>query len=99
MELPTISNYGEYSGNGNYGAHSLCMDVGPLTVWYSYQTAVAFHVHGHSRVVHKNYWGRTTGKHLNWIDNGDKKARVSSDEFQRLWDEQVAPLLTAGAAV
>ena len=37
MELPTIRNYGEYSGNGNYGAHSLMVEVGPLWVWYSYE--------------------------------------------------------------
>ena len=102
MELPTISNYGEYSGNGNYGAHSLLVDVGPLRVWYSYQTPVAFHVGGQRRVVRRNEWGTTTGKHLNWIDGGEKAQRaerVNTATFQRLWDEQVAPLLTAGAAV
>lgn len=92
MRLPEISNYGEYSSD-NYGAHSLRVDIGPLTVWYSYRTPVAFHLRGNPRVVHENIWGRTTGKHLNWIDGGNKKSRVDADEFQRLWNEQVAPLL------
>lgn len=92
MELPSISNYGNYSSD-NYGAHSLRVDLGPLTVWYSYRTPVAFHVSGHNRVVHTNDWSNTTGKHLNWIDGGDKKNRVESDKFQQLWDEQVGPLL------
>ena len=98
MELPTIVGYGQYASS-NYGAHALRVDVGPIRVWYSYETAVAFQVDGHERVVHENGWGTTTGKHLNWIDNGDKKTRVSGAEFQRLWDEQVAPLLAESVKV
>ena len=45
------------------------------------------------RVVHQNDWSNTTGKHLNWIDGGDKSSRVSADEFHRLWNEQVDPIL------
>jgi hypothetical protein len=97
MDLPTISNYGEYSSS-NYGAHSLRVDVGPLTIWYSYRTPVAFRLDGHGKVVHRNDWGTTTGKHLNWIDDGNKPGRVSADEFRRQWDAQVAPLL-AGVTV
>lgn len=92
MNLPTISNYGDYSSN-NYGAHTLRVDIGPLAVWFSYKTPVAFHLDGKNRVVRENSWGPTTGKHINWIDGGDKKKRVSSDEFERLWAEQVAPML------
>jgi hypothetical protein len=89
--LPSISSYGEYSSS-NYGAHTLRVDLGPITVWYSYSTPVAFHVNGHSRVVIKNYWAATTGKHLNWIDRKDHKRRVDQETFDRLWAEQVAPL-------
>jgi hypothetical protein len=97
MKLPKISNYGEYSSD-NYGAHTLRVDIGPLTIWFSYQTAVAFHLDGHNRVVHRNDWGPTTGKHLNWIDRKDVKGRVDGVEFNRLWQEQVAPLLAGDAA-
>jgi len=93
-KLPQFSSYGNYS-SGNYGAHALRFDFGPVSIWYSYSTAVAFHVDGHARVVHENDWGPTTGKHLNWIDGGDKRERVSSENFQKLWNEQVAPLFGA----
>lgn len=89
--LPKIASYGRYSGD-NYGAHCLVVDIGPLTVWFSYRTPVAFHLDGQSRVVRKNCWGPTTGKHLNWIDGGNKKDRVTEEEFERLWGEQVAVL-------
>lgn len=96
LSLPTIGCYGNYS-SGNYGAHCLRVSVGPITVWYSYTTPVAFHVAGNERVVHTNSWSTTTGKHLNAIDGGGsaKKSRVSGEEFERLWNEQVAPLLSA----
>jgi len=54
----------------------LAVDVGPVRVWFSYRTPVAFQVDGHSRVVRQNDWSTTTGKHLNWIDGGDKKSQV-----------------------
>ena len=69
------------------------MDVGPVRVWISYRTPVAFQVDGHSRVVRQNDWSTTTGKHLNWIDGGDKKSRVDGETFERLWKEQVEPRL------
>lgn len=93
MNLPKIDNY---CYDGNYGAHSLVLDFGPLRVWYSYKTPVAFCVDGHSRIVHWNDWGSTTGKHINAIDGGDKFAkakRVNAEEFAIRWAEQVKPLL------
>lgn len=57
-----------------------------LSVWFSYQTPVAFAALG-VRVVRRNEWGPTTGKHLNQIDGGDKAAkeeRVDGDTFNRV---------------
>jgi hypothetical protein len=93
LSLPTIRCYGDYA-SGNYGAHCLRVTVGPITVWYSYTTPIAFHVGQNERVVRVNDWQQTTGKHLNAIDGGNKKSRVSGEEFERLWNEQVAPLLS-----
>jgi hypothetical protein len=87
MSLPNKSNYGRYSSD-NYGSHTQVVKVGSVTVWYSYDTPVAFEVIGHKRVVSKNYWSRTTGKHLNWIDGGNKASRVDSATFAQLWREQ-----------
>lgn len=92
--LPTIRNYGEYSSE-NYGAHTLMVDVGPVTVWFSYTTPVAFRAPGTPTIVRENAWGKTTGKHLKWIDGQTSKTatdRVSTERFEQLWAEHVDPL-------
>lgn len=91
--LPSIENYGNYSSQ-NYGANTLCVTVGDIRVWYSYQTPVAFQIGDNEMVVRQNDWTQTTGKHLNWIDGGDKKNRVNSEEFQKIWEEQTEEQLT-----
>jgi hypothetical protein len=58
----------------------------PATFYHSYSELVAFQIGKNPLVVMKNYWGATTGKHLNAIDGGRKKDRVSADEFKRLMD-------------
>jgi hypothetical protein len=90
--LPKITSYGQYSSS-NYGVHTQCVELGPVTVWFSYRTPVAFHIDGFSRVVHRNDWGTTTGKHLNWIDGGDKQSRVAAETFKKLWEEQTSAVL------
>lgn len=87
IELPWIQTYGNYS-SGNYGAHALQVRIGYATVYFSYKTPVAFKVGANERVVRQNEWGTTTGKHLNAIDGGNKKARVTGEEFERLFNEQ-----------
>lgn len=74
--------YGNYS-DGNYGTHCIRLDIGSLALWFSYDTVVAFHEDGHSRRVSKNLWGPTTGKHLNAIDDGNKKDRLPRKEFEK----------------
>jgi hypothetical protein len=49
---------------------------GDLTVWYSYETAIAVEVDG-KRYVCENMWSVTTGKHLSWIDGGEREAKHS----------------------
>ena len=63
------------------------VNVGTVTVWFSYETPIAFEVYGQPRVVRENIWSTTTGKHLNAIVGGGKERRVSSDEFNRALDE------------
>lgn len=99
ITLPRISSY--CYNSGNYGAHALRTDFGPLAVWFSYKTPVAFQVDGKLRVVRQNDWKQTTGKHLNAIDGGDnaaRKARVTGETFEKLWKEQVQPMLDPDAA-
>lgn len=76
-----ISNYGEYSSD-NYGAHCLKVTIGNLTIYFSYQTVIAFYTMETGLVIRKNEWGTTTGKHMNWIDR-DKSIRIKGADFEK----------------
>ena len=89
MASVSITTYGQYS-SGNYGAHALRVDVGPLRLWFSYSTCVAFHLDGQLRRVRENSWGPTTGKHINAIDGGNKRDRLDGETFQRELDAALA---------
>jgi len=52
------------------------VEMGDVTIYFSYETAVGFHVAGKGYTVVENQWGPTTGKHLNKIEP-DHKKRVS----------------------
>ncbi len=74
--MPSHFAYGRGTqGNG--------VEIGGLTIWFSYRTAVAFRWDG-QLVVRRNEWGPTTGKHLNEIDGGAKGDRVDGEDFGRL---------------
>ncbi|MBQ3502516.1 MAG: hypothetical protein IJA72_02520 [Clostridia bacterium] len=79
MNFPKYYNYGRYSSD-NYGVHTLCFEDGKNAFWFSYDTMVAFRINGEFHIV-KNYWGNTTGKHLNWIDN-NKNIREDIETFE-----------------
>lgn len=56
-----------------------------FAIFYSYSTPVSFSYRGRDW-VRENDWGPTTGKHLNWIDGGDRSAkrdRVDGPTFNR----------------
>ena len=82
-------NYGNYSSD-NYGANSIAIELGTRTIYYSYDTIVAFRGTNSKGVyfdcVIKNYWGTTTGKHLNFI-NPDKKVRLDKTDFEKKLNE------------
>jgi hypothetical protein len=79
--FPDYYNYGEYASD-NYGAHTLCfIDANGNKYWYSYKTLVAFRIGGEFHII-KNYWGSTTGKHLNWI-NENKSIREDEETFKK----------------
>lgn len=78
MELPTFEKYNGKTGN------ALVFTLGEVDVYFSYDTPVAFRSPSTGLVVRRNDWGPTTGRHLTAIDGGDKKARVSGPEFERM---------------
>lgn len=81
--LPNFSTYGNYSSS-NYGAHALVFSMPQGDVYFSYKTPVAFRTLKHGLVVRENDWSTTTGKHLNAIDGGNKKARVPGEKFEAM---------------
>ena len=82
MQLPSFESYVDYKSE-NYGAHALRFWLpSGVSVWFSYKTPVAFYTPEGGKRVRVNDWGPTTGKHLNAIDGGDKKARLSGEVFE-----------------
>ena len=83
-------NYGNYASD-NYGANSIAVEMGTRRVYYSYDTIIAFcgtNSKGkYFDCVIENRWGTTTGKHLNWIDGGNKKSRLTRAEFNKQLQE------------
>lgn len=75
----SIGNYGNYSSD-NYGS-SRYVTIGELTLYFSYKTVIAYEFKNET-IVRQNSWGVTTGKHLNAIDNGNKKERLTSEQFE-----------------
>ena len=77
MTIPHTSTY----CSNTTASNAQRIDAGPVSVWYSYRTAVAIQIDDGPIVVRKNEWGPTTGKHLNAIDGGDKSTRVDATQF------------------
>ena len=57
------------------------------TYWFSYQTCIAFKRYGYPLRVRENVWGPITGKHLNAIDGGLKRDRLTGDQFRTAFSE------------
>jgi hypothetical protein len=59
-----------------------CIDINDTEFYFSYDTVVAFrNTRGELRVI-KNYWGTTTGKHLNYICP-DHDSRLDRGQFEQ----------------
>lgn len=74
----SISIRSYYHGQAN----AMQVSTANITYWFSYQTVIAFQ-NSSGTYVSENDWGPTTGKHLNEIDGGDKKSRLSRSDFEK----------------
>lgn len=66
------------------GNNFVAVELGDKTVWFSYETPIAFYTPKTGDVIRQNEWSATTGKHLNYLDGGDKAAkdlRVNAETF------------------
>jgi hypothetical protein len=66
--------------------------IGDLKLAFSYNTIIGFITDWRGWTVSENIWSTTTGKHLNYLDDGDKSNRVSRDEFTRLLNRELERL-------
>lgn len=57
--------------------------IGDKRVYFSYETPIAFW-DGSELFVSENEWSRTTGRHLNAIDGGDRFNRIPHCELMSL---------------
>lgn len=88
MSTIQISSYAK-AKSSNYGMNAIQLVIGELTLWFSYQTVVAFHTPERGRVVRENEWGPTTNKHLNEIDGGDRASRYVGVQFEAMLDAEL----------
>ena len=63
------------------GTNANRVDIGPLTLYFSYSTVIAYRYNG-KLIICKNQWGTTTGRHLNTI-NTDKSIRVDLEVLEK----------------
>lgn len=76
MRLPTVTHPTDRP--------NFCeVELGEISIYFSYQTPIAFWSRQTGRVVRENRWGPTTGKHINYVDNGRQGERVDSETFER----------------
>lgn len=85
MSQTKISFYNE-----NSAKNAILLTINGVRFYFSYRTLVAVKYSGES-ATHVNDWGTTTGKHLNWIDGGSPKTRVTGE----VWDNHVAQAMQA----
>jgi hypothetical protein len=52
------------------------VEIGEVTVWFSYETPVAYQDSAALPRVVNNDWSTTTGKHLATIDGGTDQAKM-----------------------
>jgi len=57
------------------------VELGDVTLYFSYETVVAFDAPGFGITVSENDWGPTTGKHLNAI-MAQKDIRLPRKQFE-----------------
>jgi hypothetical protein len=79
-------------GRGDKGTE---IAIGNITVYFSYNTIVAFETPEHGLICCENIWGSTTGNHLNSIEP-DHDARYDPGTFKGKLEELEFKLSKAG---
>lgn len=69
------------------------VNVGDVTLWFSYETIIAYRLPNGERVVSENVWSPTTNRHMNAIDGGSKRAKAARVPFQEFTRRVLAEVL------
>lgn len=91
MASISINNY------TSRNAEALCVSIGPIDLYFSYKTVIAFRAPGFGSCVRENSWGPTTGRHIKetGFDPGISQ-RMNGAEFDALV-EQIASSISVNA--
>jgi hypothetical protein len=81
MRLPIFSHFMK-SPSGAAKTSARLVEIGNLSIWFSYRIPIAFQIGGQPRVISQNVWGGGVGIHLNGIDR-DKSKRIPHEEFEQ----------------
>lgn len=54
-----------------------------VTIWFSYETPIAFKIADNDVVIRKNEWGRATGGHIGMIKREHEYIEVDGKEFEK----------------
>jgi hypothetical protein len=73
------------------GKNARSLEIGNLTLYFSYETLIAFDHPETGLTIRENDWGPTTGKHLNAI-NDNQRERIPGDVFENRWQEVATAL-------
>ena len=62
---------------------AVCVSIGPIDLYFSYRTVIAFRAPGHGLNISQNLWSTTTGRHMNEILHMMDKDRIPRDQFEK----------------
>lgn len=87
--MEEVKDYQFITGRFGICLHPIAKDcigveVGALTVYFSYRTPVAFKWAKRKKKICENIWGSVTGRHLKFIEGSDRKSeRMLRNDFEK----------------
>lgn len=65
------------------GKNCIAIEIGKLTVYFSYRTPIAFRRKAGPKQVCENVWGDVTEKHMAFVEAGSQKNRICKHDFEK----------------
>ncbi len=88
MSIPRIYSYST-APSVSAQANAMAVSTAKGTVFYSYETPIAFRDRKGNEYVSQNEWNTTTGKHINMIDR-DKSIRIPNAELKAIIETELS---------